>query len=75
MHIITAKIKVFQKPQAFLTIIMINEAIKKQTEDNYYICNNYISNNGHKSGHTRIKQILCIRQIIKSPAIKKLLTI
>ena len=40
MHIITAKIKVFQKPQAFLTIIMINEAIKKQTEDNYYICNN-----------------------------------
>ena len=39
MHIITAKIKVFQKPQAFLTIIMINEAIKKQTEDNYYICN------------------------------------
>ena len=46
MHIITAKIKVFQKPQAFLTIIMINEAIKKQTEDN-----------GHKSGHTRIKQI------------------
>lgn len=31
MHIITAKIKVFQKPQAFLTIIMINEAIKKQT--------------------------------------------
>ena len=57
MHIITAKIKVFQKPQAFLTIIMINEAIKKQTEDNYYICNNYISNNGNKSGHTRIKQI------------------
>ena len=57
MHIITAKIKVFQKPQAFLTIIMINEAIKKQTEDNYYICNNYISNHGHKSGHTRIKQI------------------
>ena len=57
MHIITAKIKVFQKPQAFLTIIMINEAIKKQTEDNYYICNNYISNNGHKSGNTRIKQI------------------
>ena len=56
MHIITAKIKVFQKPQAFLTIIMINEAIKKQTEDNYF-CNNYISNNGHKSGHTRIKQI------------------
>ena len=53
MHIITAKIKVFQKPQAFLTIIMINEAIKKQTEDNYYIC----TNNGHKSGHTRIKQI------------------
>ena len=40
MHIITAKIKVFQKPQAFLTIIMINEAIKKQTEDNYY--GNYI---------------------------------
>lgn len=39
MHIITAKIKVFQKPQAFLTIIMINEAIKKQTEDNYYIHN------------------------------------
>lgn len=39
MHIITAKIKVFQKPQAFLTIIMINEAIKKQTEDNYYIFN------------------------------------
>ena len=66
MHIITAKIKVFQKPQAFLTIIMINEAIKKQTKHtvsflyygyNYYICNNYISNNGHKSGHTRIKQI------------------
>lgn len=41
MHIITAKIKVFQKPQAFLTIIMINEAIKKQTEDNYYICNKF----------------------------------
>ena len=41
MHIITAKIKVFQKPQAFLTIIMINEAIKKQTEDNYYIANKF----------------------------------
>ena len=39
MHIITAKIKVFQKPQAFLTIIMIYEAFKKQTEYNYYICN------------------------------------
>lgn len=56
MHIITAKIKVFQKPQAFLTIIIINKAIKTQTEDNYYdykynyyICNNYTYNNDYES--------------------------
>ena len=54
MHIITAKIKVFQKPQGFLGIIMINEAIEKQIEDNYYkynyyICNNYTYNNNYDS--------------------------
>ena len=37
MHFITAKIKFFLKHHAFLTIIMINEAIIKQKEDNYYI--------------------------------------